>query len=269
MFEDPLTTEAPHPGALDVVVGLAEMMASCAAERLQRIDELRRARLADAEAGGARFTDVVLRGVRLELAAAMRMTEHAAGDLMVLAEALVHRYPAALRSLADARLTERHAEILVAGLDELEPELRPGVFERALALAEDQPVGEFRRSLRKLIESARVVTLAARHEAALELRRVFVEPVGDGMAWTHLLGPEVEAQAAYGRVTAIAKTILAVEGETRTLDQIRADVMADLLIDGRTDAHPTEARGIRATVVVTVPALALLEETDQAVAAAG
>ena len=45
--------------------------------------------------------------------------------------------------------------------------------------------------------------------------------------------------------------------------------MADLLIEGTTTAHPTEARGIRATVVVTVPALALLEETDAAVAAAG
>jgi hypothetical protein len=269
MLEDPLTTEMPHPSALDVVVGLAEMMASCAAERLLRIDELRRARLAEAEASAARFTDVVLRGVRLELAAAMRVTERAAGDLMVLAEALVHRYPSALRSLAGARLTERHAQILVAALDELEPELRPGVFDRALESAESQPVGEFRRSLRKLVENARLVTLAERHEAALAHRRVFVEPVGDGMAWTHHLGPEVEAQAAYGRVTAIARTILTQEGETRTLDQIRADVMSDLLIEGSTESHPTQARGIRATVVVTVPALALLEDTDAGVAAAG
>ena len=82
------------------------------------------------------------------------------------------------------------------------------------------------------------------------------------MGWRgHVIyaGPEVEATAAYGRATAIAKTIPAHEGETRTLDQIRADVMADLLIEGTTTAHPTEARGIRATVVVTVPALALLE----------
>ena len=82
-------------------------------------------------------------------------------------------------------------------------------------------------------------------------------------------GPEVEATAAYGRATAIAKTILAQEGETRSLDQIRADVMADLLIEGTTTAHPTEARGIHATGVVTVPALSLLEADDGAVAAAG
>jgi hypothetical protein len=254
---------------LDVVVDLGATMSMWAAERLQKIDELRRAHLADTEVAGGRFTDVVLRGVRLELAAAMRITEHAAGNLIALAEALVHRYPKALRALEFAEITERHAEILVGGLDELEPGLRAGVFDRALAMAVAQPVGEFRRSLRRLIEDARVVTLAERHEAALKHRRVFVKPVGDGMAWTHLFGPQVEAHAAYGRVTAIAKSILAQDGEVRTLDQVRADVMGDLLIEGTTDAHPDGARGVRATVVVTVPALALLEETDEAVAASG
>ena len=269
MFEDPLALDLPVPGSLEVVVGLAETMAACAAEQLQRVDEIRQAHMADAEVAGQRFTDVVMRGLRLEIAAAMRITEHAAGNLIALAEALVHRYPSALRALGYGRISERHAEILAGGLDELEPELRAGLFDRSLALAMDQPVGEFRRSLRKLIENARVVTMAKRHDAALQHRRVYVEPVGDGMAWTHHLGPEVEAQAAYGRATAIAKTILAQEGETRTLDQVRADVIADLLIEGTTEAHPAESRGIRATVVVTVPALALLEETDDAVAAAG
>lgn len=269
MTENPTQMELTPPDSLDVVVGLAEMMAVCAAEQLQRIDELRRAHLRNAEVAGARLTDVVMRGLRLEIAAAMRITEHSAGNLMALSEALVHRYPSALRALSEARITERHAEILVGGLDDLEPDLRGGVFERALALAEAQAVGEFRRSLRALVESARVVTLAERHEAALGFRRVFVEPIADGMAWTHLLGPAVEAHAQYGRATAIAKTILAQDGETRTLDQIRADVMADLLIDGTTTDHPAESRGIRATVVVTVPALTLLQDDDLAVAATG
>jgi hypothetical protein len=89
------------------------------------------------------------------------------------------------------------------------------------------------------------------------------------MAWTHKLGPAVEARAEFDRATAMAKIILAQEGETRTLDQIRADVMGDLLIEGTTTAHPAEARGIRASVVVTVPVLALLAQDDQDVAASG
>ena len=120
-----------------------------------------------------------------------------------------------------------------------------------------------------MIDEARVVTLAERHEAALVQRRVLVESAGDGMAWTHHFGPEVEAHAVFGRATAIAKAILAQPGETRTLDQIRADVFSDLLIEGTVTDHPAATRGIRASVVVTVPALALMLDDDAAVAAAG
>nr|BFF08721.1 hypothetical protein GCM10025699_00240 [Microbacterium flavescens]BFF12494.1 hypothetical protein GCM10025699_37970 [Microbacterium flavescens] len=56
----------------------------------------------------------------------------------------------------------------------------------------------------------------------------------------------------------MAKVIVASEGETRTLDQVRVDVLCDLLIEGDTASLPADARGIRASVVVTVPALALL-----------
>jgi hypothetical protein len=269
MIDEPVTREELGPSALDVVRDLGATMAMWAADQLGQIDRMRREYLADADVAGQRFTDVVMRGLRLELAAAMRISEHSAGNLIALAEALVHRYPQAMSALQTATITERHAEILVGGLDELEPELRAGLLDRTLELATQQPVGQFRRSLRKVIDEARVVTLAQRHEAALEHRRVHVEPAADGMGWIHLFGPLVEAHAAFGRVTAMAKVIAAQEGQTRTLDQIRADVAADLLIEGTTPVHPSEARGIRANVVVTVPALALLEQDDDAVAATG
>lgn len=268
MSIDPVA-EIPVPDALDLVVEVADMMAIFAAQRLARVDAMRREALEDAARHGRELTDVIERGVRLELAAALRITEHAAGELIRQADALVHRYPAVLASLGGAAMTERHAEILVSGLDEVEPELRDELLPRAVELAESQQVGTFRRSLRKLIDNARSVTLAERHKAALARRRVATELVDDGMAWLHLYIPAVEARAIDARATAIAKVIVAQDGETRTLDQARADVMCDLLIEGRTDLHPVEGRGIRANVVVTVPALALLTEDDAARAAAG
>lgn len=267
MNEESLTAEMLRASALDLVVDLGATMAMWAADRLVQIDLMRQGYLADAEVAGRRMTDVVLRGLRLELAAAMRTSEHDAGTMITRAEALVHRYPQALESLQTARITERHADVLVAGLDELEPELRERLQERVIAMAEQQPVGQFRRSLSAVVAQTRVVTMADRHEAALADRRVHVEAVADGMAWTHLYGPLVEAHAAFGRLTAMAKVISAHDGQTRTLDQIRADVMGDLLIEGTTGERPDQGRGIRATVVVTVPALALLEVDDAAVAA--
>ena len=268
MSIDPVS-EIPVPDALDLVVEVADMMSIFAAQRLARVDAMRQEALEDAARHGRELTDVIERGVRLELAAALRITEHAAGELICQAEALVHRYPAVLASLARAAMTERHAEILVNGLDEVEPELRDELLSRALELAETQQVGTFRRSMRRLIDHARSVTLTERHEAALAKRRSVIEHVDDAMAWLHLYIPAVEARAVHARATAMAKVIVAREDETRTLDQVRADVMCDLLMEGRTDLHPDDVRGIRANVVVTVPALALLVEDDAARVAAG
>jgi hypothetical protein len=127
-------------------------------------------------------------------------------------------------------------------------------------LAESEPVGTFRRAMRTLIEKAQAATLEERWQAALQTRRVVIETGHDGMGVLLLYAPQVELHAIFGRATAIAKTIVGREGESRTMDQVRADVVCDLVIDGMTGALPTEARGIRASVVVTVPVLSLLDD---------
>lgn len=253
---------APIPDDVDLVTEVAGMMAVFAAERLERVESLRRNALADAHRYGGGVASMVERSVRLELAAALRITENSAGVLLAQAQAMVHRYPAALRSLGRAQMTERHAHVLVEWMDAATPAVRERLVERAIELAEELPVGSFRRALRRLIEAEESATLSERHEHALQGRRVVVEPGTDGMAWLHAYLPAVEAQAIHGRVTAMAKVIVGQPAETRTLDQTRADVLCDLLIDGRTDAHPVDARAIRATVAVTVPALSLLAEDD-------
>ena len=235
------------------------MITMHAAQRLIGIDLARREALADAAQHGRGLVEVVERSVRLEIAAALRITEHAADGLLSLGEALVHRYPAVLDSFAVAGMTERHAQLLVDALDAVEPEFRDRIVGPGIVLAESQPIGTFRRKLRTLVESVRAATLEERHTAALQRRRVVVEPAEDGMAWFSALIPAVEAHAAMGRVTTLAKVLGGRDEETRTLDQLRADVFADLLIEGETGSHPPEARGIRATVAVTIPALSLLE----------
>ncbi|MET0297263.1 MAG: DUF222 domain-containing protein [Microbacterium sp.] len=248
------------PDAVDRVVEVASMVSVFAAEQLARVAEMRDDAVAEARARGRANTEIIDRSVRLELACALRITEHAAGAMLALAEALVHRYPTVWDRLHRADITQRHAEILVAGVDAVEPERRDVVMRQAIELAADQPVGSFRRALAKLIDTVRVDTLAERHEAAVRRRRVVVEQDHDGMAWVHWYAPAVEARAVFERATSIAKLIRAQDAETRSLDQVRADVIGDLLIDGSTTAHPEQARGIRASVVVTVPVLALLHE---------
>ena len=247
------------PDTLDHLIEIADMAMMEAAQKLVGVNVLRREALADAARHGRVLTDVVERSVRLEIAAALRITEHEAGAMMALGEALVERFPTVLDSFASARMTERHARFLVESVALVEPQFHPRILPAAIELAEAEPVGTFRRRLRALIETVRSTTLSERYEDAVRGRRLVLQPDHDAMTWVMTLMPAVEAQAIWGRATRIAKVILAEEGETRTLDQIRADVVADLLIDGDTDLHPADARGIRATVTVTVPVLALLE----------
>ncbi|WP_344097314.1 HNH endonuclease signature motif containing protein [Microbacterium deminutum] len=252
------TLMAPVPDAVDRIVEAETMMSVFAAQRFEWIEQMRRDALQDAQQHGPQLTGLIERSIRLELAAALAITESAAGRLIAHADALVNRYPAALTSLNGARMTERHAVELATALDAVVPDFRDQLIAPALALAEHEPLGTFRRKLRALIESVRSATLAERHEWAVQARRVVLEPSEDGMAWLHELLPAVEAHAIYGRLTATAKVLAARPDETRTLDQLRADVLGDILVDGVTDALPPEARGIHATAAVTVPVLALL-----------
>ena len=250
----------PVPDAVDLVLETATMMSVYAAQRLVRIENMRREMVAEATGRGDAVRDILERSMRLELAAAMRITEYAAGRLLAQADALVNRYPAALDSLSSGRMTERHAEILVDLVDELPPDQRGEIAELAVELAEEEPVGAFRRTLRNQIAKVQAATLEERYSSAVRQRRLVVESGADGMALLMLHVPEVEAHAIYGRITAVAKAMAKVEGETRTLDQLRADIVADLLVDGTTDNLPATAAGIRASVVVTVPALSLLDD---------
>ncbi|QKJ21300.1 DUF222 domain-containing protein [Microbacterium hominis] len=256
------------PDAVDLVTEVATMEAVFAAQRLERIHGMRREALAAADdsgfgAHGVRYgamSDLTERSIRLELAAAMRITEHAAGRMITHAEALVCRYPQALSSLGGGRITLKHAEVLVDEIDRLPAALRGDIVERAVAVAEAEAVGTFRRAVRAMVDAALAATLEEQYRQAVQERRVVVESTGAGMGVLHLHAPEVELRAIHGRATAMAKTITGRDGEQRTLDKVRADVLCDLLIDGTTDATPATARGIRATVVVTVPALALLDD---------
>ncbi|KRB35785.1 HNH endonuclease [Microbacterium sp. Root180] len=251
----------PVPDDVGLVTEVAGMMAVFAAEQFSRVEGLRRNALADAGRYGV-VAGIVERSVRLELAAALRITEHAAGMLLARAEALVHRYPAALDSLGQARITERHAQVLLELLDAATADVRERLTGRAVELAEELPVGSFRRALRRLIETEESATLTERHKHALMQRRILVEPAADGMAWLHAFLPAVEAHAIHGRLTAMGKVIVGQETETRSLDEVRADILGDLLIEGVMTGHPVEVSRIRASVAVTVPVLALLAEDD-------
>ncbi|MFL0564941.1 DUF222 domain-containing protein [Microbacterium sp. 179-I 1D1 NHS] len=250
----PYLDEVPDgvPTTLDWVVLSADMATIHAAQRYASIVELwdDAIRAATRDEGASVLAE---RSVRLEVASALRITEHAAGRLMGVGRALVNRYPAVWASMSHADITDTHATIIVDGLDELDV-ARDELIGEVLSLAEEMPTGPFRRAVKRIVDREREATIAERLADAVAHRHVRVDPGVDGMAWLTAHLPAVEANAIHGRLTAIAKTL----DDERSLDQKRADVFGDLLIDGETASLPDIVRGIRPTVAVTVPALTLL-----------
>ncbi len=87
------------------------------------------------------------------------------------------------------------------------------------------------------------------------------------MGWLHLYTPAHVGLAAYNRAEGMARRLQGPD-EDRTLAQLRHDVTVDLLLDGVVEGRPEF--GIRPSVTVTVPVLAMLGHgTGRNSAAAG
>lgn len=266
LYEPALLPRDPVAQVTDV----ATLLALHTAEQYTCVAEARRDAMRAAPVRAC-TDEMVDRSLRLELAAALRITEYAAGDLMVRATALVERYPGALEALRCARITDQHARFLIDVLDEAEPTVRSRLTDRAIELAEELPAGAFRRRLRDLVAVLSTETAIETRTRALDRRHVHVEQATEGMSRLTAYLPSVEAHAIFDRLTRMTAAITGRRAhdrrdttganhdvDERTLDQVRADVLCDLLIDGRCEGHAAAVRGIRPTVVVTVPALSLL-----------
>jgi hypothetical protein len=215
------------------------------------------------------------RSLRAELAAALRVPERTAENLLGVSEALVHRLPDTLVALTAGEISYRHAQIMVDHTGGLDDETRVALEAASLPYARTLTAAKFERKLRTLRERANPETIRERHVRAVCDREVVLEPGRDGMAWLSAYLPAVDALGAFNRISELAAT-LQQPSEERTLTQLRADVFRDLLIDGQPGddgtggddgrhdgtAYGITARGITAKVFVTVPVLTLLGRDD-------
>lgn len=120
-------------------------------------------------------------------------------------------------------------------------------------LAGTVPRARFRRRARLLrAKLDQPDETAARHARALAQRRLTVESADDGMAWVTLYVSAVDAARIRARVGATATERSGRADETRTLDQLRADVATALLTG---EGTPT---AVRTEILVTIPALTLI-----------
>jgi hypothetical protein len=254
---------------IDDVVEADRAAARAAANRAALIDQARSwseatASLMPADTSAVHrwsATRVARRSLVSELAAALRLPERSTETLIEESRSLLRELPATMAALADGDISYRHAQVMIDHANSLPAEARRPFERAALPLAVTLTVSRFDHRARVLREREHPESVEVRHDSSRDKREISLDPARDGMAWLTAYLPAATAQAIYHRVTDVAAALQSPD-EPRTLTQLRADVFADLLIDGQTDAdHPMQPNlgaGIRARVLVTVPVLTLL-----------
>ena len=217
-------------------------------------------------------SNVQIRALRAEVAAAHSISENEAGTLLRIAEVLVRDLPRTLKELEEGRFNDRHARLIADGARTLPPEMVRAFEEQVLPHAYGNTVPRFARHVRMLVARLTAATAPERHAEALARRGVWLEPEPDGMVLLLHRTSAENGVAILDRLTRIARPIATAEGEDRSLDHVMSDVLSDLLLDegvilpaGDTAdlRQPRVHRGIRPQVHVTVPVLTALGRSDE------
>ncbi|MFC3448729.1 HNH endonuclease signature motif containing protein [Amycolatopsis speibonae] len=172
------------------------------------------------------------RSVTQEVAFALSLGDNHAGAMVAAAEALTTRLPRTLHLMDQGVVSGFGAMKVAAATAWLSDE----DARAADALLEDRLPGRNADQIRKAASHAAITVdregAEARAERHREGRRVTVRQGETGVASIEVEdGPVEKVTAAYRRIDREARALRA-GGETRTLDQLRADVALDLLLGG-------------------------------------
>lgn len=228
--------------------------------------------------------DMAIRTVAAEIGATQRLSDRTIERRMADASWLVERFPAVWRAQGEGRISAAHARVIVdagAHLDDAAD--RSAYAAEAVAIAETESPNRVRPAARRLAERFQERSIAERHRDARDLRRVWVKDLDDGMAELGARGPAVLVHGMLDRLSQMAHVVkeenareaqdadaCGLPPDDRTVDQLRADLLADLVLTGSPAGHDSAdglLSAIHARVEVSVPVLTLMDrEAEQTVA---
>jgi hypothetical protein len=243
-------------------------------------------RVAEIPRSAGREAELPLRALAAELGACARQPDRSVQRRMNDAHTLVTRFAASFEALAIGAVSVGHVRAIVEhGVKLSDAKVRAAFETEALDRAASTTPGRLGPQLARLVEQVQPTTFAERHKVARKSGGVWVRDVEDGMSELLLRGPSVPLHGIHDMVTHVACDVLdashaaettdgsegdGVPVDSRTLDEVRADVLMEMVLTHRIDTETGEGLGdghggltsIRATVNVTVPALALAGVTD-------
>ncbi|WP_197517564.1 HNH endonuclease signature motif containing protein [Microbacterium karelineae] len=293
-------------GLVDQLVDIDRQIAALQGQRSVVTAELARIAQEQGERENAEHgPEYARRAMAAEIAAATRVHPATANAMMGDAETLTEGFPAALEALREGRISKRHADVIVDAGRSLDDDDRSLFDDAAVELAATRTPGDLGRLAKVAADRLAQTSLRERHRAARAGRRVVMTEREDGMSELWAFLPTLEARAIRDRLTQMGRALTAdrrrarrsqnpdgasegvptdraSEGavadratagvaatDERTLDQLRADLLTDLLLTSAPTGHRLHTAGttetlasIRATVQVTIPATMILDPDE-------
>lgn len=237
--------------------------------------------------------DLPIRSAAAALAVVCRASDRTVQARMNAAWVLRDGFPATLDALGEGRIDRAHTRVIVEAGAQLPDRDARGRYEAiVLPVAERETPGRLRPVAQVAAQRVHPVGFEERCREATTRRRVWKTADVDGMGEFGMYGPMAVVEAVYARATALGLTVVearrgeadgcggtdtldgldpsttAGEPDTRSLDAIRFDVVADLLLTGHATTAASEAstpsgESVRAQVQITVPVLTLLGHSDE------
>ncbi|MDJ0924478.1 MAG: DUF222 domain-containing protein [Acidimicrobiia bacterium] len=188
--------------------------------------------------------DIVEEAAVSEVAAALRITRRAADVEMSLALELQRRLPQVWDALLEGKVDVRRARVLVDDTLHLSFAHAQELVAGVLADAAQLTTGQLRARLRKLGIQADPDDAKKRYEGSLQDRRLVAEVNDTGTA--NLLGMDLPPHAVASIKRRIHKLALQLRnaGDTRSLDQLRADIYTDILLERHTPVGSPTDKGV-------------------------
>ncbi|MCQ1957906.1 DUF222 domain-containing protein [Arthrobacter sp. zg-Y826] len=171
-----------------------------------------------------------------ECAAILNVPQVTAQRMMFEAGMLCGTHAATLAGLEDGRLSYQHAQVVLEQCENVPAEKLPGFEADLLEAAEGKTRAQFSAKARRLRERKFPDTISKRHLTAFEQRKVTLDREEDGMSRLSAYLRAEEAQQIYTTLSTAARGEQAA-GDGRSTDQLRADILAQLLMGGLSSTH--------------------------------
>ncbi|UWX97422.1 HNH endonuclease [Arthrobacter zhaoxinii] len=164
-----------------------------------------------------------------ECAAILNVPQVTGERLLSEAGQLCGTRTATLTGLEEGRFSYQHAQVVLEQCRNVPASKLPGFEADLLKAAEGQTRAQFSAKARRLREKKFPETVSKRHLSAFEQRRVTLDREEDGMSCLSAYLRAAEAQQIYTALSTAARGEQA-GGDSRSTDQLRADILAQLLM---------------------------------------